>query len=290
MVWQGEKFTAEALAQDHNVVLAYSPSLYLDDYQSTAHDEPPGRPPVVSLKDVYGFQSPDDPHVLGEQINLWTEYMPTFARDEHAIFPRLAAFAEDAWSPPAARDWNGFLARLPAELARYDSLGIQYAKSAYEEGSTQAPASPGARNSDELTTCSEKLVLRIEGARPLDGPRPVYRVDIMDSCWLWKDAALDGVGHIEAALGDMPWNYQLAHDISGVVVRPTDHGHDALEVHLDSCDGRLLAQVPLTHHDWLQQHVSATLPPVGRHHNLCVLVSGDPKRGLWALDWMKLSP
>jgi hexosaminidase len=289
MVWQDPKYTREALAQGHDVVLAYAPTLYLDYEQSAGHDEPPGRPTVVSLKDVYGFQSMDDPHILGEQLNLWTEYMPSFARDENALFPRLAAFAEDAWSPAASRDWDGFFARLPAELARYDSLGIQYAKSDYA-GGAPPPTSPDMRNSDELSSCSGKLVLRIEGARPLDGPRPVYRVDIMDTCWLWKGAPLDGMTRIDLALGDMPWNYQLAHDITGVVTRPTDQGRDALEVHLDSCDGKLLAEIPLTDHDWLERQVSAKLPSMGGSHDLCVLVDGDPKQRLWALDWLKLSP
>ncbi len=134
MVWQSPDLTAQALKQQHDVVIAYSPTLYLDDYQSDAHDEPPGRPPVVSLKDVYGFEpqaSGDAAGIVGEQINLWTEYMPTFARDEHAIFPRMAAFAEAAWSPAAARDWDSFLARLPAQFARYRALGIGYADSAF---------------------------------------------------------------------------------------------------------------------------------------------------------------
>ncbi len=71
-----------------------------------------------------------------------------------------------------------------------------------------------------LGTCSNKLVLRIEGPRPLVGARPVYRVDIMDTCWLWPKASLDGMRHIKLSVGDLPWNYQLAHDVTGVVVRP----------------------------------------------------------------------
>ncbi len=209
MVWTSPDYTTQALQQGHDVVIAYSPELYMDHYQSAAHDEPPGRPAVVSLKDVYGFAPPavsgatQGARVLGEELSLWTEYMPTPSRDQHALFPRMAAFAENAWSPAASLDWDSFLARLPAQLSRYQSLGIHYATSAYD-GTAPAPASPVTRNSDELSACADKLVLRIEGARPLTGTRPVYRVDIMDSCWLWKDAPLDGVGHISLDVGDMP--------------------------------------------------------------------------------------
>src|SRR6185312_4099310 len=50
---------------------------------------------------------------------------------QHAVFPRIAALAELAWSPAGAHDWNGFLQRLPAELARYRALGIGYADTAF---------------------------------------------------------------------------------------------------------------------------------------------------------------
>ncbi|HET7175842.1 MAG TPA: family 20 glycosylhydrolase [Gammaproteobacteria bacterium] len=296
MSWHGGDAAVQAIQQGHDVVMAYSPTLYLDYLQSSAHDEPPGRPTVVSLKDVYGFDpvpagvtATGASHVLGAQINLWTEYMPTFTRDQHSLFPRMAALAEIAWSPAASRDWSSFAARLPGQLARYDSLGIRYAKSSYD-GSAAAPASPDARNSDELNTCSEKLVLRIEGPRPLEGPRPVYRVDIMDTCWLWKQAPLDGMRHISVTLGDMPWNYQLAHDISSVVVRTAAQGQDALEVHLDTCEGTLLATAALKDRGWLQQKIDAPLPAVTGNHDLCLLVTGDPKRLLWAVDTVSLSP
>ncbi|HEV2111101.1 MAG TPA: family 20 glycosylhydrolase [Gammaproteobacteria bacterium] len=297
MVWQSPDLTTQALQQGHDVVIAYSPTLYMDHYQSAAHDEPPGRPPVVSLKDVYGFEPPlpagatQGAEVLGEQLNLWTEYMPSFARDEHALFPRLAAFAEDAWSPAQARDWSGFLARQPGQLARYKSLGIQYATSAYEETAPLAPASPTTRNSDELATCSDKLVLRIEGPGPLTGPRPVYRVDIMDTCWQWQRAPLDGMGHIAVTTGKLPWNYQLAHDVAGVVVRPADGGSPSLDVRLDGCTGRTLAHVPLhAAATGLQTTLEAALPSVNGAHDLCFMVSGDPKQGLWAIDEIRLTP
>jgi hexosaminidase len=362
MVWQSPDLTVQALKQQHDVVIAYSPTLYLDDYQSDGHDEPPGRPPVVSLKDVYGFEpsGADAVGVLGEQINLWTEYMPTFARDEHAIFPRMAAFAEAAWSPAAARDWDGFVARLPAQFARYRTLGIGYADSAFaprfvlksETGgkigvtlSTQAggsiryttgDAAPSAssplytgplsltppqrltgasfaddgsllaaprmqaisaealtsRNSDELGTCSNKLVLRIEAPRPLAGPRPVYRVDIMDTCWLWPAASLDGMRHLRVSIGDLPWNYQLAHDVTGVVVRPMQDDTPSLDVHLDGCDGRTLAQLPLhaSTESGYESTLTANLPVLTGEHELCFIVTGDPKQGLWAIDAVRLSP
>ncbi|HET7359384.1 MAG TPA: beta-N-acetylhexosaminidase, partial [Rhodanobacteraceae bacterium] len=97
MSWRGTDGAIAAANQGHDVVLSPSPTFYLDHVQSDAHDEPPARPLVESLKDIYDFDpvpaaidAAKAKHVLGAQLNLWTEYMPTFARDQHAIFPRLA--------------------------------------------------------------------------------------------------------------------------------------------------------------------------------------------------------
>ncbi|HUH30465.1 MAG TPA: beta-N-acetylhexosaminidase, partial [Rhodanobacter sp.] len=138
MSWRGSDGAITAANQGHDVVLSPSPTLYLDNLQSDQHDEPAGRAQVQSLRDIYDFNPlpaaigvAQAKHVLGVQANLWTEYMPTFARAQHAIFPRLAALAELDWSPAAAHDWPGFLARLPAQFARYRALGIDYADSAF---------------------------------------------------------------------------------------------------------------------------------------------------------------
>lgn len=159
MSWHEPAGALQALQQGHEVVMASSPTLYLDHLQSSLHDEPPGRPDVESLQDVYAY----DPvpkgatpaqarHILGLQANLWTEYMPTFARVQHAVFPRIAAWSELAWSPVSVHDWRGFLARMPAELARYRALGIGYADSAF------APAfalSTGAQGTIEVALSNQ---------------------------------------------------------------------------------------------------------------------------------------
>lgn len=366
MSWRGVKGAIAATGQGHDVVLSPSPTLYLDHLQGSAHDEPPGRPQVISLKDVYDFDplppqigAAGTKYVLGVQANLWTEYMPTFARDQHAVFPRVAALAEVAWSPASARDWHSFLARLPAQFARYRALGIGYADSAFEprvslkpddnkievslhtqtgagairyttDGGRPTPASPryrypltltppltltaatfdghgemlasprtrriGAaalftRNSDQLDTCTDKVVLRIEDDRPLAGPRPVYKVDIMNTCWQWKAAPVEGRRRIAVTVGEMPWNYQLWKDISGVVVRSAGR-YPALDVHVDGCNGRRIAHLSLREAaaNPLQTTLTAPLPALTGRHWLCFIVTGDPRQGLWGIDTVRLLP
>jgi hexosaminidase len=138
MSWQGMKGGIEAAKQGHDVVMAPSPDLYLDHLQSSAHDEPPGRPSLITLADVYKFEpvpseldATQAKHILGAQINLWTEHMRTPQRVQHATFPRLAALAELTWSSRENRHWNLFVTRLIPQLARYRRLGIDYADSAF---------------------------------------------------------------------------------------------------------------------------------------------------------------
>lgn len=364
MSWHEPKGALDAIKHGHDVVMASSPTLYLDHYQSDLHDEPPGRPGVESLQDVYAYNPipegatpAEAAHVLGLQANLWAEYMPTFARAQHAIFPRIAAWSETAWSPAATHDWHSFLERMPSELARYKALGIDYADSAFAPAfalktgandtidvklSNQAdfgtiryttdgsapttrspqylkplsfPASsattlhaasfaPGGfelsapreqtvdaqalltRNSDQLDSCTNQVVLRLEDDRPLVGKRPVYRVDIENMCWLWKAAPLAGVKRIALTVGNLPWNFQLWTDNAKVVTRPKATPAGEIQVHAESCNGPLLATLPLAKatHTKLQTTLTAAIPATTGDHDLCIFVTGDPRHQLWAID------
>ncbi|GLQ97292.1 beta-N-acetylhexosaminidase [Dyella mobilis] len=141
MSWHGddnERVALTAIRQGHDVVMTPQESLYFDHYQSDLPDEWQGPPPAATLQQAYdtavipnGASATEARRVIGVQAGLWTEQMPTFAHDQHAVFPRIAALSELGWSPVGAHDWNGFLHRMPAELARYRALGIDYADSAF---------------------------------------------------------------------------------------------------------------------------------------------------------------
>jgi hexosaminidase len=45
------------------------------------------------------------------------------------LYPRLAALSEAVWSQPSQKDWVSFSNRLPNMLTRYESAGVNYAKS-----------------------------------------------------------------------------------------------------------------------------------------------------------------
>lgn len=141
MSWHGsdqEHVALEALRQGHDVVLTPEESLYFDHYQSALPEESPGQPPMATLRQAYdtavipnGASVAEARRVIGVQGDLWTELVPDFALAQHALFPRIAALSELGWSAASEHDWNGFLQRLTAELARYRALGIGYADTAF---------------------------------------------------------------------------------------------------------------------------------------------------------------
>jgi hexosaminidase len=140
MSWQGEKGAIEASKEGHDVVLSPAPILYLDNIQAWLPDEPPMRPanPAMTLEKVYGYDAMPAEiapqhrhHVLGAQMNAWSEYLVTPERVWWATFPRLAAFAEGVWSPKDKRDFRGFLGRLEPQVRRWKREEIPAADSAF---------------------------------------------------------------------------------------------------------------------------------------------------------------
>lgn len=136
--WHGTEGAVAAAKLGHDSVLAPEQFVYLDHLQSGRSDEPSGRFPLVTLAQVYAFDpapstltAAERAHILGTEAALWTEFMDSPWEVQHALFPRLDAFAEVAWSPQGVRAFDGFLARLPAQLQRYRALGIDAADSAF---------------------------------------------------------------------------------------------------------------------------------------------------------------
>lgn len=134
--WRGYAGGIAAAEAGHDVVMCPEQQVYLDHRQDGGPDEPMPIGYVRTLEDVYRFE-PVPPglseeaarHILGTQANVWTEVMQNRARVDYQVFPRLAAFAEVAWSAlPASedRDFAGFERRMATHYARLDALGVDY--------------------------------------------------------------------------------------------------------------------------------------------------------------------
>lgn len=370
MSWHGndhERVALTAAQQGHDVVMTPQESLYFDHYQAGLPDEWQGPPPAATLRDAYdtavipdGARATEAAHIIGVQGGLWTELMPDFAHDQHAVFPRIAALSELGWSPSSAHDWNGFLQRMPAELARYRALGIGYADTAFAPAFQLTAAAHGAlrvalsnqvafgsmryttdgskptaqsaaytapltlpastvlraatfaadgfelagvrtqvldenslqsRDSNALATCSKQPPSRLDGTRPRHDGRPVYAVDIGNMCWLWPQAPLQDARRVAVAVERVTWRF--GDEAKDAVARPKTSAAGALEIHADACTGPLLASLPLERaaHATGQTHLEAKLAaPAGTGvRDLCIVATGDPRDGQWALAHIAFS-
>ncbi len=363
MTWHGndgERVALDATAQGHDVVMTPQESLYFDHYQSDRSDEKSGPAPMSTLQNAYdtavippGATAAQEKHILGVQACLWTELMPTFADDQHAIFPRIAALAELAWSPASAHDWNGFLARLPAEIARYDALGIAYADSAFAPKISVTAANDGAlhvalskqtevgrlryttdgsvptatsaeyakpldfpahtettvraatfardgfalsasraqrvdadallgRNGSDLAACTDQAEpMRVVGVGAANGARPIYKSDVANMCWRWRNAPLDGVKHVALSVGRGAW--QFGDEAANAVSRPKTDSAGEFEIHTDACDGPSLARMPLASVVSGQNQLTANVSAPAGTHDVCIVATGDPRDGVWTL-------
>ncbi|MEV6502596.1 beta-N-acetylhexosaminidase [Streptomyces prunicolor] len=134
--WRGYEGGITAARAGHDVVMCPEQYVYLDWRQAPGEDEPVPIAHVRTLEDVYRFEPVPEQlseaearHVLGTQANVWTEVMEDHARVDYQTFPRLAAFAEVAWSAlpaPGERDFADFERRMTAHYARLDALGVAY--------------------------------------------------------------------------------------------------------------------------------------------------------------------
>ena len=138
MSWRGMQGGIDAAKQGHDVVMTPGSPCYFDHYQGQMDQEPIAIGGFNPISKVYQFNpvpedlnSEDAKHILGAQANLWTEYVPTFKHAEYMTFPRIAALAEVLWSPREVRNWDDFSRRIQLLMKRYDLIGINYSKSAF---------------------------------------------------------------------------------------------------------------------------------------------------------------
>ena len=175
MSWTAVASAGVAADRGHDVVLSPAPTYYLDYCQAARPGEPTCRGPHKTLRDVYAF----DPepkgalanHLLGVQANVWTEHMPTPASVFYATWPRAAALAETGWS--LDHDWNGFLARLPAEMARYRALAIPYSPAVFAVDAVATRSASGVTVSLSNQATYGSIHYTLDGAEPTSSS-PTY--------------------------------------------------------------------------------------------------------------------
>jgi hexosaminidase len=148
-----------------------------------------------------------------------------------------------------------------------------------------------SRESSALATCSNQPSSRLDGSRSAQGPRPVYSVDIGNACWLWPQAPLDGIKHVQMTVEHVTWRF--GDEAADAVVRHKTSAAGEFEIHADSCTGPLIASLPLERamqaKGQMQLEANVATPAGAGVRNVCVFVTGDPRDGQWALARMAFS-
>lgn len=153
-------------------------------------------------------------------------------------------------------------------------------------------ASRFTRAAADMRLCANKLPLRIEDDGPTEGKRRILYGDIMQACWIWPSARLDGARSISAAVGSVPFNFSLGADMASVVFRKPATEAGELEVRQDSCDGPRIAVVPLApaaRSSGVTTLSAAFATPVSGTHDLCMTFTQRTPDPLWMLDRLTLN-
>ena len=296
MSWRGAAGAEQAAQQGYDTVVAAHPTFYFDNRQSADPSEPPGRARVVSLEDVYGFEpvpaklsAAQAAHVLGVQGNVWTEHIRTEARVGWMTFPRAAAIAELGWSQPARRGFAGFRERLAAQRLRLDAIAMTYAKSAFEPPRRRDTA---LILSQQLSLCSDDVALSLEDDAPVRGERATFLVDIENPCWIAKGVDLDRVHALTAAVGQVPFNFQIGDDVKKIHFPAPTVSEGELQVRLDRCDAPPVASVGIERARASDAVTELPSVPIGGHgvHDLCLRFAQGNLDPMWVIDWIRLEP
>lgn len=142
MNWRKPETGRTSVLTDHKTIVACSQWLYFNIMESRRQPEigAKGSNPL-SLEKVYRFRIVPDslpadrqPMILGAQGCLWTEYIPTTWKVEHFIFPRLAALAENVWTPEDRKCWENFTRKVEIQTERYELWGARYSEAFFRTG------------------------------------------------------------------------------------------------------------------------------------------------------------
>lgn len=138
----------KALEKGYRVIMTPRRPLYADFNQDASHKYGRVWDGYNALENVYAFPEPVlhlargyEKQLMGLQMSLWTERIADTKRLDYMAFPRLAAVAEDAWTPETGKDFSRFMQRLPLFLDYLDGLGVYY-YNPFNPSATPEPAGP----------------------------------------------------------------------------------------------------------------------------------------------------
>jgi len=199
-----------------------------------------------------------------------------YTLDGSAPTPRSALYAVPLdLAIPARLRASAFLRgeALPGALDRiYDAAGVR------------------RRDDNELKLCSEAIALSLEDDAPAAGPRAAFLIDIMNPCWIYEAAPLDGVTAIEIHVGQLPFNFQIGRDVERIRFRPPATPAGEMEVRAGGCEGERIAVLPLAPAaaNPAVTRLRTPIAPRRGSADLCITYTARGPNPLWAVDAVRL--
>jgi hexosaminidase len=113
----------------------------------------------------------------------------------------------------------------------------------------------------------------------------------MDPCWIYRGADLTNLGGITASVGQVPFNFQIGKDRDAIPLPKPKSQAGELQVHLDSCDGKVIAELPLApaeSNPTITQLRKAEFASETGVHDLCFIFTRRSVDPTWVIDSVEL--
>jgi hexosaminidase len=146
------------------------------------------------------------------------------------------------------------------------------------------------RSASQMELCGNAIPLRLEDDGFTGNVRKVHWTDIMHPCWIWRGASLDGVRGLTAEVGQQPFNFAIGDDVKAIKLDPPATPTGELQVHVDGCDGPLIASIPLgaaTLHSG-DTEIGGPITAQSGNHDLCMTFTQRELDPFWVLQRLKL--
>jgi hexosaminidase len=121
----------------------------------------------------------------------------------------------------------------------------------------------------------------------------LFALDIMNPCWIYKDADLSRGARLTAAVGQLPFNFEIGADAQKIRVGDARTAQGELEVRVDRCDGPAEVTQPLPPMPagkLVNTLREIALPAREGRHDICLRFARPRLDPMWALDWAEIRP
>jgi hexosaminidase len=148
------------------------------------------------------------------------------------------------------------------------------------------------RFSNQLEPCSgPSLLLRLPLTPNSPAAAPVFNINLLNSCYIYPDASLDGVEALRIDIARLARNFGLANHKNELKSHPAQTRFGELVVYQDRCEGGtelVRAVLPDPASSDARQTLLAPMARARGEHDLCVIFTGPTDGPLYAIETMKL--